>query len=347
MPSPPPLPRVVSLAAVGAYLLAACLFSACRRAPAPTATAPPPPSPQQYAWTLLARVSRPGPSTAVTWESWDTPGDVLHPSSAPSHAALPSPSVLPVRAPAPRPCALPTYVVAHLNPDEVRYIQTNQLTTVAGLRQWFAQGRAVDFPPAAISLKAVWKVLDAADNPSDYLLGDFGGVRYGLQGINLAAKAGANGAAAPQWFWASFENIRNRCYWSSAYRQPDGFGFPDGQHASPGLQALLAQNHLDPSWRNYRLVGIQADSSVRLGNSVIEANLPTTSSCLACHSESRFNSTGAVLPPLPFTGDAGPLAPITPPQLAGARQLDFVWAFLCLASPTATCQSLPDAGGGH
>lgn len=340
MPSPPPLPRVASLA-----LLSAGLLAGCRHAPPSLATAPPPPSPQQYAWTLLARASRPAASGAIGWETWATPDLVFHPSSASTLAA--TPSRVQVQALARRPCPLPNYEVAHLNPNEVSYIQTNRLDTLAGLRQWFAQARAVDFPASAISLKAVWKVMGAADNPSDYVLGTFGGVRYGLQGINLAAKAGPDGTVQPQWFWATFENVRNRCYWSSSYRQPDTFGFPDGQNASPILQALLQRLPLAPGWLNYRLVGVQQNSTVRLGNSVIEADLPTTSSCLACHSEARINAAGAVLPPLPFAGDVGPLAPITPAQLAGLRQLDFVWAFLCLQSPTATCQSLPDAGGEH
>lgn len=342
---PSPVPRL-RLQAVSLALLATVLavVAGCRSHSAADPSAAPP-SPAQYAWTVLVQSSVAGTGAAPGWESWATPGQVFAPVAHAAPPSLPPAGLEPVGLMTSRPpCPLPEYEVAHLNPAEVDYIQSNHLTTAAGLQQWFAQGRALDFPASAISLKAVWKVLGAADNPADYVTGTFGGVHYGLQGINLAVKAGPDGTPRPQWLWATFENIRNRCYWTSTYRQPDGFGFPDGQNVSSGLKALLASHHLDSGWLNYRLVGVQVDPAVRLGNSSIEADLPTTSSCLACHSESRFNSSGVVLPPLPFHGDAGPLTPITPAQLVSFRQLDFVWAFLCLNSPTAPCQSLPDAG---
>ncbi|MGH9519969.1 MAG: hypothetical protein ACRD2D_09980, partial [Terriglobales bacterium] len=158
---PSPVPRL-RLQAVSLALLAAALLigAGCRQTPAPALLSAPAPGSAQYAWTVLAQSSVAGAGAAPGWESWATPGQVFAPVAHASTPPLPPAGLEPVGFITSRPpCPVPEYEVAHLNPAEVGYIQAKHLTSVAGLQEWFAQGRTVNFPPAAISLKAVWKVL--------------------------------------------------------------------------------------------------------------------------------------------------------------------------------------------
>lgn len=314
--------------------------------------------PDQLAWELLAQSSQPvtqDHQPVAGWEVWDQPEDIFVPPGCQPHwprgdggCGRPTGARVPVMFMAAAPqsgfCDNGEPPEAHLNRVEYDYIVGHQIWNPAGLARWFQTNQAVNFPRDALSVKATWRAMRSTDAPGDFFAHErpYGSHHSndGLISLHLTSKI------IPNWFWATFEQEDNPCLGRDA--QTDRFGFPGypglapkGVAPTPGWVELMKKYGLDPKvWSHYRLIGVQTgfDQPTHLGNSVIEAALPTSSSCITCHAQARFDRTGTVQPLVPFAGDHGFVGPPRPAWYVGMRRLDFVWAFLCLDNPSQPCQ---------
>jgi len=211
----------------------------------------------------------------------------------------------------------------------------------------FPSGVTLQFDPAAVELKAVYKPLEGALTKENCHW-NYAADRkaYGLVALHIMSKQ------IPNWTWATWEWSGNtpdqpngnpgRSDW---YGSRDSFGaiYKDASGAPAHFQAPAAdQGKPYPSgsvtaeliklfkdagfseewqqeWSNYRLKGSQIDftdptgAAVLVGNSVTEKGFVQTSSCMTCHANTGVDSTGAPNPSIGFTLDGqsrnGPLDP--------------------------------------
>lgn len=223
---------------------------------------------------------------------------------------------------------------ARLNPDAQKYVQSNNLNTLAGQEQFVKAGTAFQFTPPSIEIKADWILLPSCSNPpSNVHVETVDGSCYALGGIHLISKL------ADKWLWATFEpqnSVTNpqRCKvlgcndpWGS---QPATSSGASTQLTS-ALAALMKQANLAPEWLNYRLDGVQVDfvdannKPTILGNSIIEGDnagnpsLMKKASCITCHDLSAVNVQGQQLSPDFIVGPPGNIP-------AGYVRRDFVWS---------------------
>jgi hypothetical protein len=184
-----------------------------------------------------------------------------------------------------------------LNDAMVGYIVQNELYNVEG--QIAASKKAeIQFPPDSIAVKAVWDVIGEED-ANQYYSRKCGTSRYGLVALHIISKR------TKDWLWTTFEHIstnkhnRRQC---TNLECVDTFGASPThelrQQRTPQLIELLSQNFDDTMqrvWSNYRLVGTQvkfADAEgkpILMGNSILEAGVIGTSSCMTCHSRSTIS----------------------------------------------------------
>ena len=206
----------------------------------------------------------------------------------------------------------------------------------------FPSGVALQFDPAAVELKAVYRPLGGAltkENCHWNYAAD--GKAYGLVALHIMSKQ------IPNWTWATWEWSGNtpdqpngnpgRSDWygsrdsfGAIYKDASGMpthfqapvvdaaGGPSGKpYPSGSVTAELIKMFKDTGfsdewqqeWSNYRLKGSQIDftdstgAAVLVGNSVTENGFVQTSSCMTCHGNTAIDSTGAPNPSIGFTLD--------------------------------------------
>jgi hypothetical protein len=232
------------------------------------------------AWRIFDRLNPPGMNQPATWESWPSAADtfrrggadpgpwqgVSHPGTERFELVTPAdfPNLRHIvggrMVPVTDPLALAKQLVeVRLNEVSYDFIHTRELYTVAGQRRAVAQGK-VEFPIGSIQLKAAWRPIAATERSRYHTLtlnlADGSRRLYGLAALNIAAKT------ATGWLWASFEHT-------------DAKG-----------------------WRHYRLRGTQTsyldalNRPVLLGNSVLEAGLGNSASCMTCHARASLSVNG-------------------------------------------------------
>jgi hypothetical protein len=241
-----------------------------------------------------------------------------------------------------------------LNGATEDYIAGNSLWNRPGQQQVATTGGTIQFPPAAVSIKADWLRLDSCETPPQGVhVEEVNGRCYALAGMHLMSKL------LPNWLWATFEpqNLStnpNRCVvlgcfdpWGSD--PPFSQGGPDGDtELSEPLARLMTQANLAPEWRNYRLNGVQVSFTepdgrpTLLGNSILEgenAGLPLNRmSCMTCHDLSSIKQDGTDGITLLTSPPVGRPQPLPGPDWI---RRDFSWS-LHLACPNAGNQ--PCAG---
>ncbi len=336
--------------------------------PMPAACIPPShvgSSPEQTAWQLFVASTCPVNANQypyVVWENWIEQGQLYGAGAAQALAAggrprfhmsplakfmrekakgVPHPeAVLPTGAN--EDCNSQTWSgrticeEARLNPSAQDYVTSNSLTTLDGQVAFITAGKAFDFTPPSVELKADWiqyPLATCTNPPAGVHVETVAGSCYALGGIHLISKL------IDKWIWATFEpqnSLTNpqRCVvlgcndpWGSVPARSSGK--PTKQ--SQVLAQLMKDANLAAEWRNYRLDGVQVDfvdaagKATVLGNSVIEgdnAGNPTlmkSSSCITCHDLSTINKSKQELSPDFIIG---------PPKSipAGYVRRDFVWS---------------------
>jgi hypothetical protein len=247
-----------------------------------------------------------------------------------------------------------------INPAEEAYARQNGLLTSAGQGTFLSAGKTVDFPSNAVEVKADWVpassfqgvTFDCSKPSSSVYLEMIDGTCYALAAIHISSKL------YPNWLWSTFEpqdprTNPNRCKPDlySACNDPWGSSPATSTGAptqpTPALAALFrtAGAALDPSFQNYRLVGVQSEftdpvaSNGVLGNSFVEFNANVAAgqaSCITCHNAALYdvdnaprgvNPNGQPFPGQPLVG------PPAPPPSPSWKPLDFSW-FLGFGVPT-------------
>ncbi|MBV8105167.1 MAG: hypothetical protein JO223_11190 [Hyphomicrobiales bacterium] len=235
-----------------------------------------------------------------------------------------------------------------------RYIVSNTLYSIAGLKAAYASGLLVNLPADAIEVKGDWARVEDVENwlhisepqvRSNYYVNKATAAgkttEYALLAFHFSTKQIKN------WVWADFENQLNpgRCDDIGCH---DSFGAaiadvraltPANQQygecqKSPALQLMFDNAGLNKVWANYCLKGSQisflgADGSVLLlGNSVIErinAGVPVKqSSCITCHAYASFDKDGQTNGP----PDPPPVGIVDQSKLKDLATNDFIWGNL-------------------
>ncbi len=252
-----------------------------------------------------------------------------------------------------------------VNDAEAAYIREpalgQSLLTLPQQAAYVASGQKIDFPAAAVEIKADWLPIGALDptafdcsKPTPELYTEvINGECYALVGMHISSKL------FPNWLWATFEpqfpaTNPNRCKPDLYSSCSDGFGSDpaastgEATQQTPALKALMDAANLAPAFRNYRLVDVQDDfvdaETTKLGNSFVEFNAQVPAqqaSCITCHFYAQFDS-GQTPPcenpnfgPFPasgsFQGSPATGQPALPP---GAWQnQDFSWLLGILSQP--------------
>ncbi|ARN76013.1 mannan-binding lectin [Oceanicoccus sagamiensis] len=256
-----------------------------------------------------------------------------------------------------------------INAAEEDYARSKGLLTQAGQVNYLQSGKTIDFPTAAVEVKADWVpassftqvTFDCSAPNSQIYLEKIEGICYALAGIHISSKL------YPNWLWATFEpqyatTNPNRCKPTLYNQCTDNWGSnpatSTGADTAPtaALQTLFntAGSALDPAFQNYRLTGTQTvfdqptDSQGRLGSSFVEfnANVPAQeASCITCHNYAQRQPTpapsGSTPPGGPLPGGANVGTPTALPP--AYKPLDFSW-FLGFGVPqTSSCSDI-DAG---
>jgi hypothetical protein len=244
----------------------------------------------------------------------------------------------------------PRLIEVRMNRASFDYLRSHELYNVQGQLRAVARGLRVQFPSAAVQIKASWRPIDVADRSRYHTIS----VRfangtsrlYGLTALNVAAKA------LPTWFWASFEHVDNATRpgaeeWQLASR--DSFAC---RHAPVGCNLAPSGVGLEGTvWENYRLRGtlttfVDAEQRPRLlANAELESGLQRTASCITCHSRASIGVVDGQPVRLPaFEVAAGAAGASTrrgyvglpdpawfarasaDPRGAAFQPLDFVWS---------------------
>lgn len=247
------------------------------------------------AWRVFARLNSAGGDQPSAWEAWPSAADtfrrdgadpgpwervshpgtwrfeLITPADFPDLRHVVEGRMVPVTD------ALATakrLVEVRLSSISYDFIRARELYTVDGQRRAVAQGK-VEFPAGSIQLKAGWRPITAAERSRYHTmtlrLADGSTRLYGLAALNIAVKT------ASGWLWASFEHT------DSIDTGPTRTG-----RAGP----------VGKVWRYYRLHGTQTtyvdggNQPVLLGNSVLEAGLGSSASCMTCHARAAISVDG-------------------------------------------------------
>jgi hypothetical protein len=231
------------------------------------------------AWRIFAALNPSDTNQPAAWESWPSaantfrrdgadpgpwqvvspPGterfELVTPADFPNLRHIVGGRMVPVTDPL---ATAKRLVEVRLNAVSYAFIRARQLYTVDGQRSALARG-ALEFPAGAIQLKAGWRPITEDQRPRFHTLtvrlADGRTRLFGLAALNIAAKT------AHGWLWVSFE-------------------------------------HTDAGAARYRLVGAQtsyldaANRPVRLGNTVLEAELGNSASCMTCHARATLSADG-------------------------------------------------------
>jgi hypothetical protein len=235
-----------------------------------------------------------------------------------------------------------------INAAEETYGNTNGLLTVAGQMTYLKSGATINFPTAAVEVKADWVSassysgvkFDCKSKKSTVYQEMIGGQCYALVGMHISSKL------YPNWLWATFEpqdkrTNPNRCNPSLYNACVDTWGSKPAKSTgadtktTPALQALFnaAGSRLDKSFQNYRLTGTQTQfdqpttSNGNLGNSFVEFNAqvpPQQASCITCHYYAQRSITTGQTPPGSAPAGSANVGQPTPLS-ADFKPLDFSW----------------------
>jgi hypothetical protein len=235
----------------------------------------------------------------------------------------------------------------HRNKASFDFIISNGLWYKKGLAAAFAAKNVIAFPVDAINVKADWVPIQPQQKSQYHWNYDAAGNLYGLVALHIESKA------LPNWLWATFEWTGNagRCDYIGcndsfgvtparvAPATPVGGTYPAGT-LTPALLSLMSAAHLAPEFQNYRLKGTQTlfantlGQPTLLGNSVTEAGVVPSSSCITCHGQASVDVNGNFNPMLGFTNASdlvssnGPLTPSMFLNSSGQLQyfpVDFLW----------------------
>ncbi len=204
---------------------------------------------------------------------------------------------------------------------QYNYIVNNGLNTQAGAAAFYASRKVVSFPGKSMALKVDWVPIkdllkwvpelgSLANVRQAYYTVISEGVEYGMVAMHIST------AANPNWVWGTFEHQNNpgRCDAIGCY---DSFGArkrvvlpdeskPNTQYGAckktPELKSIMNAAGLSSVWENYCLKSTQVTYTnddgkpTVLTNSVTErlsVNGELIGSCITCHANAAFGSTGA------------------------------------------------------
>lgn len=227
----------------------------------------------------------------------------------------------------------PYYEELRINRPMFDYIQQHALYNQDTVYK-LAKAHKIQFPKESMMVKAQWMPIDSSRIDSFYSKKIRILVRnlktndstvvdtlMGLVGFHLVTHE------LPNWVWSTFEFAGNAgmCDYigckdnfgcEQAFIPPNKFvnrGYPNTQ-ASSQLMALQKAFGLPDVFQYYRLKGSQTEyttnegDTIILGNSILEMNLVSTSSCISCHARATLNNAAdrqnlSMFLPEPWTFD--------------------------------------------
>jgi hypothetical protein len=316
-------------------------------------------NPDKVSWELFVEANKPSAQAGkALFETWPSDQDTFSPSAKcppPPNANLVAAAVsdLALRQPAllrlaPRKPGLQPHIVAgggeevRRNPAAFNFIVCNKLNTKAGLKAVFDKA-PISFPIDSIEVKGEWIPVNATINETNAHVGTAGGKKFALVGLHVISKQ------VPNWTWATFEHKNNpgRCDYQGCFdkfgasgkavlpQKPAGGQYPACVKTA-ALKKMFTDAKLDAVYENYCLKGSQTDFTTSdglptlVGNSTIEDDVITPSSCITCHSRAAYDKNGTAMN---MGMNQGPVLPSwfysgvgTPQQKRTFMQTDFVWA---------------------
>ncbi len=206
----------------------------------------------------------------------------------------------------------PYYEELRLNRPMFDYIQEMSLYNQDSVYDLAKKGK-INFPKEAMMIKAQWTpITDSTINSGYYTKRISAYNKYdsiylenqlmGLVGFHLVTHE------LPKWVWSTFEFSGNvgLCDYIGCkdnfgcdvpYIPPKDIinqGYKIGK-TTPALSALFKEYGIPEEFKNYRLKGSQTEytdnegTPILLGNSILEMNLVTSSSCISCHARATLN----------------------------------------------------------
>jgi hypothetical protein len=226
-----------------------------------------------------------------------------------------------------------------LNDAMVDYIAQNKLYNVEGQIAASKNGE-IQFPPESVAVKAVWEPIDPK-NADQFYSRQCGHSWYGLVALHVTSKR------TKDWLWTTFEHTKidekhNKlqcqkidCVDTFGASPPRGFE----HQQTPQLISLFSQlsQKWQSVWSHYRLIGTQVkfidakDKPLKMGNSILEAGVIETSSCITCHSRSTISEDKTRLrigqsDNTGFLGTPEPCWYIDQARQVKFYKLDYVWS---------------------
>ncbi|MFT5891822.1 MAG: hypothetical protein ACI9Y7_001929 [Dokdonia sp.] len=181
-----------------------------------------------------------------------------------------------------------------------------------------ARTNSINFPSDAMMIKAQWLPIDELEADGKDVAMYYQKVISGYNAVDtIVTKKTKMGLVAfhlvthelPNWVWSTFEHSSNvgLCDYigckddfgcTQRYIPPHkdvNKGYDIGK-TTPKLKALFKEFGVPNVFENYRLKGSQTEytstqgDTLLLGNSILEANLVTSSSCISCHARATVNN---------------------------------------------------------
>lgn len=211
----------------------------------------------------------------------------------------------------------PYYEELRINKPMFEYIQKMGLYNQDKVYE-MAKANRIDFPSEAMMIKAQWLPVDQLEEQGKNIDEYYQKVISGYDAVDSTVTGKTNmGLVAfhlvthelPNWVWATFEHSSNigLCDYIGC---KDAFGctpsyIPSHKEVNKGytigettpeLKALFEEFGVPSVFENYRLKGSQTEytntigDTLLLGNSILEANLVTSSSCISCHARATVNN---------------------------------------------------------
>lgn len=310
----------------------------------------------QFAWDLFLFVSWPAvpnergvadgsqklgkPAATAVWQTWKNVAEVYVPAGQ---------TPLPWNSPIVPPLletnmeidgrlltdkqGRPTLMQVNQNEATFDYIVNQRhLYSRAGQAAFFADPAAppIEFPAEAIEVKAIWRILDAAEQQSgryhvtEGCYTDDSGNKQcatlGMTALHLISKV------QPHWFWATFEQVDNPQTTNAPVLQPIA---PAVAKLNEAMQAQVAGT----TWQYYQLRGSQwsfmlGEQPVVLANTQIETQFQQSSSCMTCHARSSIGAANSRAEMWDFAhGNVQGYVGNPPPFDNGKfKPLDYVWS---------------------
>ena len=212
----------------------------------------------------------------------------------------------------------PYYEELRINKPMFDYIQKNRLFDQNIVYELAKEGR-INFPQDAMMIKAQWLPIKSVDpalaklyytktiNASEAIYGKSeettGPVLMGLVGFHLVTHE------LPNWVWSTFEfagnvglcdfiGCKDKFGSDPVYIAPNedvNKGYSEGKPTAELLK-LFAKFKTPEEFKNYRLKGTQTEytdttgAPTIVGNSILEANIVSSSSCISCHARAALDN---------------------------------------------------------